>query len=232
LTGGSDQPAVRGLVLRYAPNPHDAYTSRLVLMHGGSQAHLGPRRADGQGCFFISGRRATSVGEMASLLTYLSKNNQLDEFLEAIRRFDRRIVSVESGVQGTTPTVLVDLALATKLPINVLGDGFCRISLMFTGAFNVKSRILAIDEIDSGLHVSVMAAFWKSFAQLAESREKQVFCTTHNEEMLANTIEAFSECRDALRIFRIDRLKEGGVQATKYTYDAYCKSENMGWDIR
>jgi hypothetical protein len=232
LTDGSDQPAVRGLILRFSPNPGEDYVSRLILMPGGSQAQarLGPR--GGLGCFFIHGRRATSVGEMASLLTELSKNNQVDEFLQTLRRFDSRIVSVESGVRGTTPTILVDLSLPTKLPINVLGDGFCRISLMVTGAFYANPKVLAIDEIDSGLHASVMAPFWRSFAELAEKKGKQVFCTTHNEEMLAHTIDAFSDCQDLLRIFRIDRLAGEEVRATKYTYDAYRKSESMGWDVR
>jgi ABC-type branched-subunit amino acid transport system ATPase component len=230
LAQGADRPTVRGLILRYSQKPGEEYVSRLILVPGGSQARLGPRR--GLGCFFIHGRRATSVAEMANLLTDLSKNNQVDEFLQSLRRFDSRILTIEPGVRGATATVLVDLSLPTKLPINVLGDGFCRMSLMVTGAFYANPRVLAIDEIDSGLHVSIMAPFWKSFAELVERKGKQVFCTTHNEEMLAHTLDAFADCQDLLRIFRIDRLDDGAVRATKYTYDAYRKSESLGWDVR
>ncbi len=232
LADGSDQLVVRGLTLRFSPDTkkEKAYTTRLVLIPGGVQAER--QRRPGLGCFFVHGRRATSLGEMANLLTDLSQKNELDEFLQALRRFDNRIVSIESGVRGTAPTILVDVRLPTKLPINVLGDGLCRISLILTGMFSPKSRLLVIDEIDSGLHASVMIAFWKHFADLVEKKGKQVFCTTHNEEMLAGTIDAFADCPDLLRIFRIDRLEEGQVQATKYTYDDYRKSENLGWDIR
>lgn len=232
LTDGSDQATVRGLTLRFSPGPGEEYVSRLILVPSGSQAQArrGPRRE--LGCFFVHGRRATSIGEMATLLTELSKNNQIDEFLHALRQFDNHIVSLEPGVRRTTPIVLVNLGLPTKLPINVLGDGFCRISLIMTGVFYASPRLLAIDEIDSGLHPSIMTTFWRSFAEFAEKKEKQVFCTTHNEEMLASTIDAFSDCQDLLRIFRIDRLDGEEVRATKYSFDAYRKSERLGWDVR
>ncbi|MCY2996072.1 MAG: AAA family ATPase [Planctomycetota bacterium] len=169
---------------------------------------------------------------MANLLTQLSKKNRTDEFLEAIRTFDQRVVGLEPGIRGTTPTVLVDLNLPTKLPINVLGDGFCRISLMVTGLLGIGPRILAVDEIDAGLHASIMVAFWKNLVKLAGRMGKQIFCTTHNEEMLSHTIEAFADSKDALRIYRLDRIGEGQVQATKYTYETYSRSESLGLDIR
>lgn len=234
LEDATEEQLTRGLVFHFQPGRtnRDDYTSRLILIPNAPQLNIQKQFANKLGCFYIHARRATSVGEMATLLTRLSLNKKTDKFLTAMRAFDDRIVGIEAGFRGKTPTVLVDLGLPTKLPVNVLGDGFCRISLMVTGVFFTNSKILAVDEIDSGLHPSIMVAFWKNLVQLAADNKKQVFCTTHNEDMLSRTIEAFADSPESLRIFRIDRLKDGQLKATKYTYDSYRNAESMGLDIR
>jgi ABC-type branched-subunit amino acid transport system ATPase component len=236
---GTEAPdSVRGLVYEFQPTPGVTPVASLIsdlrlTPNGPVQATIRKYYDKSLGCFYVHARRATSAHETAAVLTALSKNHNTQEFLTAMRTFDDRVSAIEAGVRfGGRPTVQVDLELPTKLPLQVMGDGFCRSVLMVTGLFYAKPKILAVDEIDSGLHASVMGRFWKSLSGLATKYEKQIFCTTHDEEMLSRTIDAFKESPDSLRIYRIDRLKDGRLLATKYTHESYCKSDHLGLDIR
>lgn len=92
--------------------------------------------------------------------------------------------------------------------------------------------VLAVDEIDSGLHVSVMQSFWENMGDLARRYNRQIFCTTHNEEMLEYAIEGFSAHKGDLRVFRVDRTQDGEVVITKYNYDHFCRAIQAEADIR
>ena len=240
ITGGS--PAIDShnpfyipvVVFTLTDERNQAFVGRAMIVPGGLQQMVQNPDYKGSGCFYIHARRATSVPEMATLLTILSRNHKSGEFLKAIESFDSRVKGVESGFMGGAPTVLVELEseVKFKFPVNVLGDGFCRTSLIITGLFSGNGEAVAVDEIDSGLHVSTMPKFWTTITNLAHLNCKQIFCATHNEDLLASTIKSFAERKVDLRIYRLDRNKKGEVVATKYTYDTFVRSEELGLDIR
>lgn len=206
-----------------------SHLSRAMIIPNGVQQII-QRQISGGGCFYIHARRATSIGEMSHVITDLTRLKTIDQFVSAIKSFDGRVKNITAGYLGA-PTVLVDVGDPILLPVNVLGDGFCRTSLMITGLFE-GSRKLVVDEIDSGLHVSAMDRFWQTIGGIAREKKKQVFCTTHSEEMLASTIDAFSKNKSDLRIFRIDRTAAGKIVATKYDYDEFFQAKRANADIR
>lgn len=89
--------------------------------------------------------------------------------------------------------------------------------------------LLLVDEIDSGLHYSAMEPFWQDLALLM-SHESQLFCTTHNSEMLRSTLNAFRD--DRLRFIRLSRDNNGIVRQTSYTVEEYKEALEFGLDIR
>ncbi len=209
-----------------------AHSELLFVPTGYQEKTSGDQKKRHLGCFYIHARRATSLGETARALTELYAKKQQALFIEAMKRVDSRIQNLVPGTRRNTATVLADIGLATLIPINLLGDGFCRICLMATGAVNVGSKLLIVDEIDSGLHHTVMADFWRSLDNLSRSFGTQVFCSTHNDEMLRSTIDAFQGNPDDVRIIRIDRNVDEMVTCQFYTYDLYQKADNVGLDVR
>jgi hypothetical protein len=192
-----------------------------------------PPQAPTAGCFFIHTRRATSFGETAGALTELYAKKAQGGFIDALQKVDSRIVSLIPGVQGKQATILADLGYPTLVPISVLGDGFCRVSLIITGMMlPQRGRLLIVDEIDSGLHRTVMRGLWESILALACERDVQVFCSTHNEEMLQETLPAFASEPDELRVYRISRDRAGVVSRQKYDYEMFRDAQAMGMDVR
>ncbi len=192
-----------------------------------------PPRGILPGAFFIHARRATSLAETADTLTRLYEKQAEQRFIEALRRIEPRLRRLVPGTRRGQPTVLADLGSATLVPINILGDGFCRASLIATGlASPERGRLLLVDEIDSGLHRTVMCGVWESLYLLAEQYGVQVFCTTHNEEMLREALSAFAASPDALRVFRLSRDDQGVVTSQRYDYGMLHDAQVLGMDVR
>jgi len=66
------------------------------------------------------------------------------------------------------------------IPIGSMGDGMWRMLAMAISITQCKGGVLLVDEIDTGLHYSVMADMWRLIFRAAEDLDVQVFATTHS----------------------------------------------------
>ena len=84
-----------------------------------------------------------------------------------------------------------------------------------------KNGILLIDEIDSGLHHTVMERMWKMILETAKKLNIQVFATTHSRDCVESLAEICKlDSNDDIALFRIEKEKnkavaydEGRIQA-------------------
>ena len=76
-----------------------------------------------------------------------------------------------------------------------------------------------IDEIDNGLHYTVMPKLWELLAALVKKHDVQLFATTHNDDMMRSALEAFAGKEGALGLFRIDKREDRHVMVS-YSEDA------------
>ena len=58
-----------------------------------------------------------------------------------------------------------------------------------------RNGVLLIDEIDNGLHYTVMSKLWKLLGALVEKHDVQIFATTHNDDMMRRRLRGFPERR-------------------------------------
>ncbi len=234
---------IRGIKSSYKPTGGEEVEGILELLTTGYQQTIErrdkrsrkgpPPKGPGRGSFYIHGRRSTSLGETASVLTALYAARREERFVEALKKVDPRVTRLIPGTQGKRPTVLVDLGYSALVPISVLGDGFCRVSLILTGIVSADpGKLLIVDEIDSGLYHTVMRGLWESILVLSRDYDLQVFCSTHNEEMLHATLDAFSNEPDALRVYRISRNRDGIVSQQMYDYQMLQDAGLVGMDVR
>ena len=75
------------------------------------------------------------------------------------------------------------------LPLKSLGEGLNRLFGISLALVNCNNGILLIDEIESGLHYSVLPDVWKLIFKTAKDLNVQVFATTHSKDC----IEAFTQ---------------------------------------
>src|SRR5206468_10271805 len=70
--------------------------------------------------------------------------------------------------------------LEQPVPIGSMGDGMWRMLAMAIAITQCRGGVLLVDEIDTGLHYSVMADMWRLIFGAAKELDVQVFATTHS----------------------------------------------------
>lgn len=66
------------------------------------------------------------------------------------------------------------------VPIGSMGDGVWRLLALSIALALCKDGVLLVDEIDTGLHYTVMTAMWNIICNSAKRFNVQVFATTHS----------------------------------------------------
>ncbi|MCI5160388.1 MAG: ATP-binding protein, partial [Candidatus Electrothrix sp. AUS1_2] len=97
-----------------------------------------------------------------------------------------------------------------RIPIGSFGDGIWRLLGLILSLVGAKNGTLLIDEIDTGLHHTVMSKMWEIICITARKLNVQVFATTHSSDcwktLADNAVE--EEFADMpIRIHRIDKNK-------------------------
>jgi ABC-type branched-subunit amino acid transport system ATPase component len=94
-----------------------------------------------------------------------------------------------------------------RMPLGTLGDGVRHLLALSLAMSRSRRGFVMIDEIDTGLHHSVMSDMWRVLIETAERLDVQVFATTHSLDCvrslawLANTQPGL--CKD-VRMHRVD----------------------------
>lgn len=99
---------------------------------------------------------------------------------------------------------------AQRVPIGSMGDGIWRMLGITLAIVDTKGGILLADEIDTGLHFSVMSDMWRLILKIAKRLNVQVFATTHNSDCwtsLAEIANSENNVEDGITIQRIERGK-------------------------
>jgi ABC-type cobalamin/Fe3+-siderophores transport system ATPase subunit len=71
-----------------------------------------------------------------------------------------------------------------RVPLGSLGDGMRRLLSLAISLAQTHGGVLLIDEIDTGLHYSIMAQMWELVVRTAERANIQVFATTHSADCI------------------------------------------------
>jgi predicted ATPase len=87
--------------------------------------------------------------------------------------------------KGETPRCRLRLRGSNKtIPAKVLGDGMNRLIGLSMALVCSKGGILLVDEIENGIHWSVLPTVWKFIIKVAKRLNVQVFATTHSNDCL------------------------------------------------
>jgi AAA15 family ATPase/GTPase len=92
--------------------------------------------------------------------------------------------------------------------------------------------ILLIDEIENGLHHSVLSTIWQGLFHAAEEMDVQIFATTHSWEcVLAADEAARKEPQYDLNLIRLDRVSDN-IKATIIDKSALNTAKELHWEMR
>ena len=206
-----------------------------LLMH---PRYLRRIRDARNGARFIGSNGLTAAGVIALLDdVVLSENEeQVTNALHILEPRVERVASIASEralSRGGPVGIFVKLkGVEKRVPIGSTGDGMWRmlgIALMLAKA---KGGVLLVDEIDTGLHYSVLERMWRMVCEQAAALSVQVFATTHSRdcyEALAAVVKAEAAPTEGVTIQRIEQRKK---QAVAISGDAIAVVAERGLEVR
>lgn len=102
-----------------------------------------------------------------------------------------------------------------RTPLGSMGEGIKRLLVLSLNLVNSAGGYLLVDEIDTGLHHSVMVKMWQLVVEAARRLNAQVLATTHSLDCvhaLAELYEQHPEMRDDISLHRIERGAEASIR--------------------
>jgi hypothetical protein len=112
--------------------------------------------------------------------------------LELVRQFDPDVRGVViASLGGHRPAIYLDHNRLGPAPLSVFGDGLRRAVLLASTLLTLRAGgILLIDEIETGIHVSVLQRVFAWLTEAARDRQVRIFATTHSLEALDALVRA------------------------------------------
>ena len=143
-------------------------------------------------------------------------------------------VGVERGIssrEGPGGIFVRLTGVSQRIPIGSAGDGMWRMLGLAVALSNAKGGVLLVDEIDTGLHYSVMKDMWRMVYERSSKLNTQVFATTHSRdcyESLATIVEPQSSNSE----ITIHRLEPGRDHTVAFSGDEIIAAAKRGIEVR
>jgi AAA15 family ATPase/GTPase len=96
-----------------------------------------------------------------------------------------------------------------------MGDGMWRMLAMAIAITHCKGGVLLIDEIDTGLHYSVMSQMWRLIYNAAKDLDVQVFATTHSYDCVYSLAQICTNV-DIEKSVTVQRIEPGKNRSVPY----------------
>lgn len=133
----------------------------------------------------------------------------------------------------TDKEMLVDVGLARRIPVNMMGDGARKIVSLLTAVYDCKDGALLVDEISNGFHYSVMCNLWNVLINAAIRNNTQLFVTTHDVDSIKGLRDAALEnYKDIVAAFKLLKTGDDELKAYHYSLESLDYSINQEIEIR
>ena len=170
--------------------------------------------------------------ENADRFSELARTKRQNEMVNVLRILEPRLQSLEVQSVSRMPIIFGDVGLSELLPLPMMGQGIVRLLSIMLAINTTTTGVVLIDEIENGLHYSVMAKVWAAIAQAARAADVQIFATTHSWECITAAHEAFSSSETYdFRLHRLDRVGED-IQAVTLDQEMLDTAIKAGLEVR
>ncbi|MDY6806906.1 MAG: AAA family ATPase [Cyanobacteriota bacterium] len=174
----------------------------------------------------------TSTTETVENFSRLEEVNRQGEILETLQILEPRLKRLAVLVTGGIPMIYGDIDIGHLVPLQMMGEGVVRLAAIALTIANTENGTVLIDEIENGLHHSVLVKVWKAIINVAKKSKVQIFATTHSWECIQAAHEAFlTENSYDFRYHRLGRVG-GTIKTATYDRETIGTSVDMNFEMR
>jgi AAA15 family ATPase/GTPase len=117
-------------------------------------------------------------------------------------------------------------------PLGTMGDGVGRMLGIVLAIVNAKDGILLVDEIDTGLHFSIMSDMWKLVWETAKKLNVQVFATTHSSDCWTSLDAIASRENPSKEGITIHRIEKDKSRSIVFSEEEVAIAAEQGLEVR
>lgn len=148
--------------------------------------------------------------------------------LPDLKRID--FIGYPSGSKNRVPIVRVSNE-TERVPLKSFGEGMNRLLGISMALVQCQNGMLFIDEIENGLHYSVLPDVWKLIFKTAKDLNVQVFATTHSKDCIEAFAQAAVDSPEDGMLIRLERHGEKIVAKT-IEEDRLAQAVNHDVEVR
>lgn len=176
---------------------------------------LNPKNYSGKGTPHFARFPSIERGNVAEMWDDITLSPTEDLVIEAVKLIDPRIEGIRTLQNGE---IVVKIGgVEKRLSLGNLGEGVSRMLLIALTVADSEGSTALIDEIDTGLHYSVMEKMWRMVIETARKLDVQVFATTHSLDCLEGLARLYERDPEATKEVMVFRLHKGMIKAISYT---------------
>lgn len=182
---------------------------------------------------FLNSWHIGGMDEDVQRFSDLRIRNQDHLVLDVLRHMEPRLEKLEILSPYGTSMIHAHLkGYEAPIPLGLLGDGVRRVTSLVLAISSARSGVLLADEIENGIHHSVMRPLWEGIGLAADLFNTQVIATTHSLECVTAAYEAFSARRFFdLTLHHLDRT-DGLVRAIAYDQESLEGALSIPLEVR
>jgi AAA15 family ATPase/GTPase len=138
------------------------------------------------------------------------KKRKKDRITKMMTQVEPRLLSIEAlqMTEQGRQVLYADMGLSEMIPMTHLGQGCGRLLNIYAEILAADADVLLIDEVENGLHHSVLPTVWKGLDIAAKETGVQIFATTHSWECILAANEAIPDDAD-FQVIRLDHVADG-----------------------
>lgn len=194
------------LVVKYEGSGGEARIVWVIGAYG--EAWYTPKEGWRVGCEFVGSGLPSAERDVRNF-SGLEIESRLGELMPSLQVLEPRLKKLSLAVLGERPVIHGDIGLSRLVPIPLMGEGVRRLLSILLATYHTPRGVVLVDEIENGLHFSVMKDVWLAIASAARDADIQVVATTHSWECIEAAHEAFKESGPyEFRYHRLDRRGE------------------------
>ena len=118
------------------------------------------------------------------------------------------------------------------VPLSALGHGAKRLFSIILGAVSTRDGILLIDEIENGLHYSIIQDVWSMIFKLAKENNCQIIGTTHAWEMPSYIVNESEDNKKIFAFVNIAKSKNNELITATYDHQQFENSILNNVEVR
>ena len=166
----------------------------------------------------ILSTRTVNHQEDAERLGRLRKQKQGVQVLDALRIIEPKLQSIEENSASGFPMIWGDIGLPELVPLAVMGEGITRLARLVLAIATVPGGLVLVDEIETGLHHTVLADVWRAVDEAATQFGTQIVATTHSYECIRAAHETLGS-GDGFLLHRLE-VSDSGNRCVTYRPEA------------